>query len=103
MISHGILPIFPPNCTKFVVFFVTSKKLSSALESLHFLAENVNAKSRKRDGHGKIFCQVFGKIFVQVCGNPGTIYYYRITCDTSLPKPGDPILPTDPTLIDLTT
>ena len=42
MISHRILPILPPNFTKFVSFFVSTKKLSSNLESPIYVA---NAKS----------------------------------------------------------
>ena len=73
VISHRILQILPssprivPNC-----FGVTTKILSSDLESLHF--PMFSAKRRKckivkrddlgksRNGHGQIFCQV--------CGNP---------------------------------
>ena len=48
-ISHGILPILPLNCTKYEMFFATTKKLSINVESLHFLTffskrRNANAK-----------------------------------------------------------
>ena len=36
VISLGILPILPPYFTNFVFFLVTTKKLSSNLESQHF-------------------------------------------------------------------
>ena len=62
-ISHGILPILPLNCTKFV-FFVTTKKLSYDLESLHFLMYStkrheckigkMNGHGKSRNGHGKV-------------------------------------------------
>ena len=47
------------------IFLVATKKLSSELESVHFLTFSANCRKFKigeRDGHGKIFCQV--------CGNP---------------------------------
>ena len=62
MISHGILPILPPNCTKFVFFFAITKKLSSDLESLHFGMLCGECKIGKRDGHEKIKnIQIFRK------------------------------------------
>ena len=63
VISHRILPILPPNYTKFVFVLVTAKKLSSNLESLHFpmfLTKCWECKIRKWSW----------KIFCQVCGNP---------------------------------
>ena len=48
MISHGILPILPAYFTKFVVSLVSTKKLSSILESPYFrrFSQNdANAKS----------------------------------------------------------
>ena len=66
VISHGILPILPPNCTKFV-FFVTTLKFSSDLESLNFFPamqkeERWSWKIKKWSwkSHGKLFCQVYG-------------------------------------------
>ena len=52
MIGHGMLPILPQIC----MFFVTTKKLSSNLESPHFpmfSAKCRECKIEKRDGHGK--------------------------------------------------
>ena len=52
MISHGMLPIFPPN----LYVFVTTKKLSSNLESLNFpmfSAKYRECKIGKRDGYEK--------------------------------------------------
>ena len=54
MICHGILRILPPNLPHLYVF-VTTKKLSSVLESLHFptfSAKYRDCKIRKREGHG---------------------------------------------------
>ena len=60
MISHGMLPYLPSNCTKFLV--ITKKKLSS--ESLHFLMlffffflQNF-ANSKSRHGHGNVMEKV---------------------------------------------
>ena len=56
MISHGILPN--------LYFFVTTKKLSSDLESLHFprfFAKHCECKIGKRDGHGKVMEKYFFK------------------------------------------
>ena len=67
------LPILPPNCTKFIFFWVNSKKLSSDLESLHFpmFSQNaVNSKSGREmvmenhewswKSHGKKFVKFVG-------------------------------------------
>ena len=51
MISHGILPVFQPNCTKFVFFWSPLKKERSDLKSLHFPTSS--RKRRKFDGHGQ--------------------------------------------------
>ena len=48
VISHGILPILPPNLTKFVFVLVTAKKLSRNLESPHSPQNVVNAKSGRQ-------------------------------------------------------
>ena len=53
--------------------FVTAKKLSSNLESPHFpmfSAQCCKCKIGKRHGHGKSR-NGHGKMFCQVCGNPG--------------------------------
>ena len=47
VISHEISPILPPNFTNFVNFLVTARKLSSNLESLRFLQNVANVKSRR--------------------------------------------------------
>ena len=86
MISHGILPILLPNCTKFVLSLVATKKLSSDLESQHFQtfsAKRHKLKIGQRDGHGKSrngHGKVMEKIFCQVCGNPAGVLsqYYNI-------------------------
>ena len=76
LFSHGNLPILPLNCTKFVLFFLaTTKKLSSNVESLHFLIPQnaANAKSRREIWSWKIkkwSWKSHGTIFGQVCGNP---------------------------------
>ena len=49
ILCHRILPILPPNCTK-LVFLVTSKKLSSDLDSLTISAKCGDCKIGKRDG-----------------------------------------------------
>ena len=56
VINHGILPILPPNCRKYVNFFATTEKLSICVESLHFpvfSAKSSECKIKKIDGHGK--------------------------------------------------
>ena len=56
-----------PSLYQICIFFVTTKKLSSDLESLHFptfSAKRPKCKIGKRNGHGQIFCQI--------CGNPAT-------------------------------
>ena len=46
VINHGILPVLPPNFTKFVLFLVTPKDLSSDLKSFPKFSTNVTfAKS----------------------------------------------------------
>ena len=63
---------------------VTTKKLSSDLESLHFLmfsAKRHKFKIRERDGHGKSrngHGKVMEKLFCQVCGNPDKLKYILI-------------------------
>ena len=64
---------FDPNYATFVLFFITTKKLNSDLESPHF--SNFSATCHKfqigerddhrksRNGHGKVFCQVCGNSF----------------------------------------
>ena len=73
--SHGILPILPPDCTKFVVFS-TTKKLSIGLENLHcpmFPAKRHYCKIEKRDCHEKSrnsHGKVMEKYFVKSVGTP---------------------------------
>ena len=50
MISHYILSILPPNCTKCVCSFPTTKKLSIDVETS---AKRRKYKIEKRDDHGK--------------------------------------------------
>ena len=62
---------FAPQFYQICIFF-TAKKLSSNLESPHFLSFSTKCrecKIRKRDDHGKSR-NGHGKIFCQVCGNP---------------------------------
>ena len=63
---------FCPLILQNLYFFVTTKKLGSDLERLHF--QMFSAKRRKfkigeRDGHGKSR-NGHGKICCQICGNP---------------------------------
>ena len=70
MISHGIIPFLPPNCAKFIFSLsdVTTKKLSSALESfLVFSAKRCEYKITKKDGRGKSR-KVMAKYFVKSVG-----------------------------------
>ena len=71
MISHGIFTYFVPKVYKICLILVSTKKLSSDLESLHFpifsakcsefkIGErNVHGKSR--NGHGKVMEKYFVK------------------------------------------
>ena len=73
MISHGILPILPPNCVKFVNF-LSPKKLSSYLEILQFptfSGKCRECKTGNRDVHGKsrnCHGKVMEKYFVNSVG-----------------------------------
>ena len=79
VISHRILPISPPNCTKFAHYFATTKKSNFDIESLHFpmfSAKYCKYKIEKRDGHGKLrnsHGKVMKKYFVK---SVGTLYLY---------------------------
>ena len=63
--------IFAPKFYQFCMVFVTAKKLSSKVESLHFLMFSTKCrecKIGKRDGHGKSrnsHGKVIGKYFVK--------------------------------------
>ena len=67
---------FAPELYQICNFLVTTKKLSSDLESPHFLTFSVKrreCKIGKRNGHGKSrngYGKVMEKIFCHVCGNP---------------------------------
>ena len=73
VISHGILLNLPSNFIKFVCF-VTAKKFSRGLESLHFPMFSPKCrecKIGKRDGHGKSrngHGKVVEKYFVKYVG-----------------------------------
>ena len=84
MISHGIYQFCPPNCTKFV-FFWSSKKLSSDLESPRFSAKRCECKIEKRDGHGKVFCQVCGNPALS-SNNPSDLNFGNVLLFSSLSK-----------------
>ena len=79
VISQGLLPILPLNFTQFFLFYlVTGKKLSSNLESLHFLTFSSKCREciiGKRDGQEKICCQVCGNLltdkYVGTCSQIG--------------------------------
>ena len=51
VISHGILPILPLNCTKCVRFM---PPLSINVGSPHFPPKHQEGKLDERDGHGKL-------------------------------------------------
>ena len=65
---------FAPELSQIVIFLVTTKKLSSNLESLHFpmfSAKRHKCKIGKRDGHGKSrngHGKVMEKCFVKSVG-----------------------------------
>ena len=66
------LPIFAREFYQICIFFVTAKKSSNDLESLHFPTVSTKCcecKIRKRAGHGKSR-NGYGKVLCQVCGNP---------------------------------
>ena len=98
--SHGILPLLPPNCTKFVSFFATTKKLIIRVESLHFPVFSTKCreyKIKKRDGHGKlrnchgkvmeeIFVHDFSMKISQVCGNPALGTYFSFLQRIMFPR-----------------
>ena len=66
---------FTPKLCQICIFFVTSKKLSSNLESLHvstFCRKRSKCQIGKKDGHGKSR-KYHGKIFCHVCGNPDDV------------------------------
>ena len=73
MISHGILTILPPDCTKFVRYLPLLRNLRADVESQRFL---VNAKSRRemvvenQEMVMKKSLKSRGQIFGQVSGNP---------------------------------
>ena len=55
MISHGILLILPPNCTKFV-FFGRHQEINIDVESPHFNTFSIKrheCEIGKKKGHGK--------------------------------------------------
>ena len=57
MISHGILPILPPNCAKFAHFFATTEKIKHPRRKSAFppfCAKCRKYKIKKRDGHVKL-------------------------------------------------
>ena len=70
VISHGILSILPPKLYQICIFFlVTTRKLSSNLESLHFPTFSANCrecKTRERNGHGKVIDKYFDLRSVKV-------------------------------------
>ena len=62
--SWNLTNFTPPNCAKFVFFLVTTKKLSSDLDSPHFPMFSVKrrkCKIGKKDGQGKVMEKYFVK------------------------------------------
>ena len=77
MTSRGILSILPPDCTKSVIFLVTTKKFSSDLGNMHFQIFSPKCrkcKIRLRGGHGKLR-NGHGQIYCQVCGYTEVKFY----------------------------
>ena len=74
VISHETLPILPPNCTKFVCFFVTTKKLSIHVDNPSFsdvLRKTLNSKSIREkvmENQEITMGKVMGKYLVKSVG-----------------------------------
>ena len=102
VMSHWILPILPQNYVKFLLFFVTTKKLSSNLESLHFStfsAKCCECKIGKKDGYGKSRNgggKVIDKYFVKCLG---TLLYNSLT--PTVPCSGLPLSTVRPSQLKL--